>query len=55
MLLLSTSITAVALVSNGSKLEALAGLILSGEDFSFLFLMFLSRGAERWELIEGLF
>lgn len=35
-LLLSTSITAVVLVSNVSKLEALAGWILSGEDF-FLF------------------
>lgn len=51
-LVLSTSITAIALVSNVSKLEALAGLILSGEDFSFFF-MFLSLGAERWELIEG--
>lgn len=36
-LLLSTSVTAVAFVSNVSKLEALAGLILSGEDFFFFF------------------
>lgn len=55
-LLLSTSIMAVALVSNGSKLGgALAGLILSGEDFFFFLFSFrfLSLGAEWWELIEG--
>lgn len=56
-LLLNTSITAVALVSNGSKLGGLWQDWYWVERISFFFFLFsfrfLSLGAEWWELIEG--
>lgn len=54
-LLLSTSITAVALVSNGSKLEGSGRIDIEWRGFLFFFFSFrfLSLGAEWWELIEG--
>lgn len=42
-LLLSTSIAAAASASNVSKLDSLAGLMSSGEDFSFFLNVFVFR------------
>lgn len=53
-LLLSTSITAVALVSNGWKLGGSGRIDIEWRGFLFFFyFQFLSLGAEWWELFEG--